>query len=87
MDLVRKSQILFPVLAEKRLSQPVVQEQLELLRMRNTFPAFGFDSQMQAEWKDSRLSIRWAKDGYAALLQVNLQNYRYEVQYITPQEV
>lgn len=69
---------------ERRLERPVVQKQLELLRMRNTFPAFGSESRMEADWEGSRLTIRWEKGGYTASLQADFDTCEYLVEWFDP---
>ena len=55
------------------LDRPVVQRQLELLRFRNTFGAFGWDAQCTvADTPDDRLVITWRKDGHEATLDADL---------------
>lgn len=55
------------------LQQPVVQRQLELLRFRNSFPAFGFDATCEvADTADDQLVITWAKAGASARLEADL---------------
>lgn len=55
------------------LRAPVVQRQLELLRFRNTFSAFGFDASCElADTGPGRLSITWRKGGLAAGLDADL---------------
>ncbi len=64
---------------KEALSKDVVQKQLELLRLRNTHPAFGFDSQFEAKAEGNQLTMAWSKDGRRATLCADLQNYTYEI--------
>jgi len=64
---------------QQRLTLPVVQKQLELLRFRNTCPAFGFDSEMKIHCKGNRLAIRWKKGINQVCLNANLSTYTYEI--------
>ncbi len=41
------------------MKKPVVQKQLELLRLRNTNPAFGFDSKLDIRQDGSKLVMTW----------------------------
>jgi sucrose phosphorylase len=67
---------------ETKLQTPIVQEQLKLLRFRNTFPAFGFDSKLTIEDLDKgELNLVWKKDGHTAVLQADLRSYEYEIDY------
>jgi hypothetical protein len=55
------------------LQEPVVTRQLELLRFRNTFGAFGFDATCEvAETSPQALRITWRKGGLAATLDADL---------------
>lgn len=59
--------------ARRGLAQKVVQEQLALLRLRNTFPAFGFDAVLTVETPAPQLlSLRWRRGGYSACLEADL---------------
>lgn len=65
---------------EEALSRPVVRRQLELLRIRNTCPAFGFDARMTVEQQGPRrFSIEWEKEGHTAKLRVDLDRYAFAV--------
>ncbi|MCB8991212.1 MAG: glycosidase [Ardenticatenaceae bacterium] len=67
---------------EARLQTSIVQEQLSLLRFRNTFPAFGFDSDLTIQDSDEhQLHLVWSKDGYVASLRADLRSYEYEIAY------
>jgi len=55
------------------LRREIVQRQLELLRFRNSFPAFGFDAHLTLTQPDVHtLVFLWEKEGYLARLEVNL---------------
>lgn len=63
------------------LSRPVVTAQLELLKFRNGFPAFGFDAECEvAQTGPEQLVITWRKDGATATLSADLaaESYRIE---------
>lgn len=64
---------------EVALKNDVVKKQLELLRLRNTHPAFGFDSTLTAESNGFMLKLAWEKDGHHAELRANLRDYSYEI--------
>jgi len=58
---------------EAGLQQPVVQRQLELLRLRNTCPAFGFDADCVVDDTPAhQLTVTWRKDGHEARLEADL---------------
>ena len=62
------------------LGKPVVQRQLELLRFRNTCPAFGFDATCTvAETPAAQLSITWSRQGHTATLDADLAAGTYAI--------
>jgi hypothetical protein len=62
------------------LDRPVVRRQLELLRFRNTFPAFGFDAACEvADSPDDRLVITWTRSGASARLEANLATTSFRI--------
>ena len=65
---------------EEGLKKEVVQRQLELLRFRNTYPAFGFDAELRIpDSEKDRLCLTWEKNGYRATLEADLTNYSYTI--------
>jgi len=63
------------------LNRPVVTAQLELLKFRNSFPAFGFDAACEvAPTGPEQLVITWRKDGATATLSADLaaESFRIE---------
>ena len=71
---------LSPEDVEARLALPVVQKQLELLRFRNTFPAFGFDAEFSCMLEGPGLMLEWKKDGRRAALTADLANCEYQIE-------
>jgi sucrose phosphorylase len=66
--------------ARKGLEKDVVSKQLSLLRFRNSFPAFGFDSKLEIlDFKPEILKLRWENIGYAATLEANLKDYSFNI--------
>jgi sucrose phosphorylase len=60
----------------KSLEKKVVNQQLSLLRFRNSFPAFGFEAKLSIlESKPEILSLRWENNGCTATLEANLKDY------------
>jgi len=58
---------------EERLTWPVVQQQLELLRFRSTCPAFGFHATCEVgDTPAAQLTLTWRKDGHEARLEADL---------------
>ncbi len=63
---------------EARLETRVVREQIELIRFRHTFPAFGMDGSLEIiESEPHMLILKWVKDDYSALLEADLKTYKY----------
>jgi sucrose phosphorylase len=58
---------------------PIVQRQIEMLKFRNQFLAFDFESDMTMETRGSNLEISWKKEGYTAILKANLTNMEFEM--------
>ncbi len=62
------------------LEQPVVRRQLELLRFRNAFGAFGFDAECEvADTAADQLRITWRQGGHEAVLDANLTTYEFAI--------
>jgi len=71
-----------------RLQMPIVQRQLDLLKFRNTFPAFGFDSQLVIEDSDEgKLALVWTKEEHQASLTADLATFEFEISYASGDEV
>jgi sucrose phosphorylase len=70
---------------KEKLDEDVVQKQIELLRFRNTFPAFGFDSQFVVEVSGTSLKMSWSKDGYEAVLDADMDTCEYRISGRTPE--
>ncbi len=64
----------------KNLGQKIVQDQLDLLRFRNTCQAFGFDAKLTIENTDAHiLNLCWENNGFKAELKANLKDYNYTI--------
>lgn len=64
--------------AVEGLKQEVVQKQLTLLRFRNSFPAFGFNSVLGiADSEPNILILCWENNGYIAVLKADLKEYSF----------
>lgn len=73
---------------EAKLQKPVVQAQLELLKFRNAFPAFGFDSRLAiADSAERQLELAWTKDEHTASLTADLTTYEFEISYSSGDEM
>lgn len=65
---------------KENLKRPVVQEQLRLLKIRNTHPAFAKDSIVTAERPDENTVIlKWEKDGAKIALEANFKTLEYRI--------
>ncbi len=70
---------------ETQLKLPLVQDQLKLLRFRNTNRAFGKDSKLTIEKCDiNQLKLSWVNNGYKAKLHADLKSYDYVITYKLP---
>lgn len=67
-----------------RLPESVVQKQLELLRMRNTHPAFGSAAVISVKCKESKFEITWNRANATATLNVNFQDNSYRIAATNP---
>lgn len=66
------------------LALPVVQSQLELLRFRSQFPAFGFDAECEvAPTQAHRLAITWTRAGASARLEADLGAGTFTIEAVT----
>ncbi|NLM09354.1 MAG: glycosidase [Clostridiaceae bacterium] len=62
------------------LHREVVMKQLSLLRFRNTFPAFGFDSKVTIDESETHiLKIKWENNGYIAFLEADLKTFDFSI--------
>lgn len=65
---------------QEGLAKKVVQEQLSLLRFRNTCPAFGFEAKLTILPSESHiLRISWENNGCRATLEADLKNFTYQI--------
>ena len=63
---------------KEMLKTELVQRQLRLLHFRNTFPAFGFDSNLSVLVKEGGyIKLIWDKEGYTATLEANLVEHSF----------
>ncbi|MFP4302217.1 MAG: hypothetical protein ACLFQZ_09340 [Spirochaetaceae bacterium] len=66
---------------EERLDWPLVQKQLELLRFRNSFPAFGAEAELTVGDASGRLELTWSREGRWATLEADLGSREFAVRY------
>lgn len=70
---------ILPEAIDGLLENPCVKEQLALLRLRNTHPAFGFDSKLEIGGAGSALELTWRKGGEWVCLQADLATAKYTI--------
>ena len=63
---------------EQGLKRAVVQDQLDLMRLRNISPAFDGEPEI-VETEPHLLQLTWRHDGHSATLQANLRNHSFSV--------
>ncbi len=64
---------------EEGLTNPCVKKQLELLRLRNTHPAFTEDADITCEANGSKLTITWKSAEATIALEADFQDYSYVI--------
>lgn len=62
---------------EQKMESDVVKQQIWMLQFRNTFPAFGFESELQIWQEGFLLRLSWSKDGFWACLEIDFSNYNF----------
>jgi sucrose phosphorylase len=71
--------------AREALSKDVVRRQISLLRFRNSFRAFGFESDLQVQESSPHvLKLRWENAGWVATLEADLKDCAFTVVGIDP---
>ena len=66
-------------MVSEALNKEVVKRQIELLRFRNSFEAFDFDSKMEAFAEGGHIFIKWSKGEYEASLNLDLNDFDFEI--------
>ncbi|WP_035789978.1 alpha-amylase family glycosyl hydrolase [Butyrivibrio sp. XBB1001] len=64
---------------EEAMKKDVVQKQLELLRLRNTNPAFGFDAQLDIQTNGSVMTFTWTNGEHKIALKADFSDYSFEI--------
>ena len=64
---------------EAAMGKEVVQKQLELLRLRNTNPAFGFDSNLDIKTNGSVMTFTWTNGEHSISLDADFADYSYSI--------
>lgn len=70
---------------EVALAKPVVQNQLELLKFRNTFQGFSDDAKISIYNHEKELTFLWNHEGYVAILQADLKKMSFEITAMNPE--
>ena len=66
---------------DQRLRQPVVLKQLDMIRFRNSYPAFKGTCEITEKDDPSRLKICWNMGNYKTTLSADLFSYDFEIKY------
>lgn len=61
------------------MEKDVVKKQLELLRFRNTCPAFGFDAKLDVTVDGTVMKFVWENNGHKAVLDADFADYSYSI--------
>ncbi len=61
------------------MKKPIVQKQIELLRMRNQFPVFSANAKIVTEVNGMKMDIRWQSGSEEAVLQTDFGDYSFSV--------
>lgn len=64
---------------EAAMEKDVVKKQLELLRFRNTCPAFGFDAKLDVTVDGTKMKFVWENNGHKAVLDADFADYSYSI--------
>ena len=64
---------------EAAMEKDVVKKQLELLRFRNTCPAFGFDAKLDVTMDGTKMKFVWENNGHKATLEADFNDYSYKI--------
>ncbi len=64
---------------EDAMDKEVVKKQLELLKFRNTCPAFGFNANLDISNEGSVMKFVWENDGHKAVLEANFSDYSFKI--------
>jgi sucrose phosphorylase len=70
---------------KKNLQRPVLKKLFDLMKFRNTYPAFNGDFKVLENDEDHLLIILWKKGRYEAKLQADLRTYRFSITYFDPE--
>ncbi len=68
------------------LERPIVQDQLKMIRLRNSFPAFNGRFTANHSSTPFTLNLNWENGGYRAALQANLRDHSFQITHQAPSE-
>ena len=68
----------------RNLDRPVVKRLFNLMRFRNTYPAFDGACRVQEGPEDADLRVEWHNGNYMATLSANLKTRAYSITYVDP---
>lgn len=64
------------------VEKPMLKRMFEIMRFRNSYPAFNGDITVGKDRNDSSLIITWKKDNYKTTLSANFNTKKYEITYL-----
>lgn len=64
---------------DEGLQKPVVQEQLALLKLRSSHPAFDMDADIEVTGQENQFMIKWITQNAWIQLSCDLENVSYEI--------
>lgn len=64
---------------DEGLQKPVVQEQLALLKLRSSHPAFDMDADIEVTGQENQFTIKWTTQNAWIQLSCDLENVSYEI--------
>ena len=62
------------------MNKDVVKEQLKLLKMRNTNPAFGFDAKLDIQTEGTKMTFTWTNGEHKISLKADFADYSYTIE-------
>jgi sucrose phosphorylase len=71
---------------EENLKRPVIKRLFNLMRFRNSYPAFNGDYKILDTNDEQSLEISWKKDEFEAILKADLKTHKYTISYFDPQD-
>ncbi|OOB78141.1 MAG: glycosidase [Epulopiscium sp. Nuni2H_MBin001] len=72
---INRTNLTLADIESKVCSNDAVKKQLEMIKFRNNYPAFGFDSKFEVSTEQDTIILSWEKDCHKAVLKANLRTY------------